>query len=391
MIETTTRRRFLKLSAVAGAYAGVAGSGALAQAGKGPRTLLMLGGTGFLGPEIVEEALRRGFKVTLFNRGKTRADLFPELEKLQGDRHGNLKALEGRSFDAVVDTSGYLPADVRDSAQLLKGAKLYVFVSSLSVYADNSKPGMDETAPLMKLPDGLDPYKMERKDVGEHYGALKALCEQEAQKALPGRALVVRPGLIVGPHDPTDRFTYWPVRVARGGEVLAPGSPDDPVRIIDARDLGAWIAAMADALAPGVFNATGPKEGLTIGGLLDACRKAAGSDARFTWADAAFLEEQKVSPWQDMPVWVPPTPDMAGFSKVDCSKAYAKGLGFRPVVDTCRDTLAWWRTLPEERRAKMRAGLAAEREKEVLAAWHARKKDAPPAPGAAAPKADPAR
>jgi 2'-hydroxyisoflavone reductase len=369
---TTTRRSFLRVTAAAGAYAGVAGGRSLAQAGKAQRTLLMLGGTGFLGPEVVDGALRRGWKVTLFNRGKTNPGLFPDLEKLQGDRHGDLASLRGRTWDAVVDTSGYLPADVRDSARLLKDAKQYVFVSSISVYADNSKPGMTESAAVLKLPAGKDPYALERKDVGQYYGELKALCEQEAEKALPGRALIVRPGLIVGPTDPTDRFTYWPVRVARGGEVLAPGDPGDPVQIIDVRDLGEWIAALVDGGGAGVYHATGPKEPLGIGALLDACRKASGSDARFTWADAAFLEEQKVQPWSDMPVWVPPAGEMAGFARVDCSKAIAKGLTFRPVVDTCRDTLAWWNKQPAERTGKLRAGLAPEREKEVLAALHAR-------------------
>lgn len=401
----TTRREFVKIAAAAGAGAGLCGTAAFGadtkagrnadaarpdaaakgKAGGAPqRTLLMLGGTGFLGPEIVEEALRRGFKVTLFNRGKTHPNLFPDLEKLQGDRRGNLKALEGRRWDAVVDTSGYFPVDVRDSAQLLKNSGQYVFVSSISVYADNSKPGMDESAATLKLPDGTDPYSIkDRADIMKYYGELKALCELEAERAFPGKALIVRPGLIVGPTDPTDRFTYWPVRVAKGGEVLAPGTPDDPVQIVDVRDLGAFIAALVDRNVNGTFHATGPKEKLSIGAMLEACRKASGSSATFTWVPADFLEAQKVSAWQDMPVWVPPVGDMAGFSSVDCRRAIAAGLTFRPVVDTCRDTLAWWNEEPGERKAKLRAGIAAEREQEVLAAWRA--KSAAPEGGATEP------
>jgi 2'-hydroxyisoflavone reductase len=369
----STRREFLYISAVAGAAAalgaaknrpGDKGSGG----GKGKR-ILILGGTAFLGPHIVESARGRGHMLTLFNRGKTNPGLFPDVETLNGDRRGNLKALEGRSWDAVVDTSGYMPRDVRDSTGLLKDAvKQYVFVSSISVYADTSKPGMDESAPVAKLPAGVD--ESIDKFTPETYGPLKALCEQAAEKVMPGRVANVRPGLIVGPGDRTDRFTYWPARVARGGEVLAPGSPDDPVQFIDARDLAAWIVTVIETNTVGVYNAVGPDTPCTIGQLLEACKAAAKSDARLVWADAKFLDEQKVAAWSDMPVWVAPSGEEAGFSKVSFKRALDRGLRFRPVAETVKDTLAWWKGLPEDRRASLKAGIKPEREAEVLAAWH---------------------
>jgi len=348
----------------------------------GGRSLLVLGGTMFLGPEVVEAALARGWTVTLFNRGKTNPQLFPDLEKLHGDRDpakgDGLKALEGRRWDAVVDTSGYVPRHVQASAALLApGAKQYLFVSTISVYADNSKPGADESAAVGTLKDPT----VEKVD-GETYGPLKALCEQAAEKAMPGRTTIVRPGLIVGPGDPSDRFTYWPVRVAKGGEVLAPGTPQDPTQFIDVRDLGAWIVLLLEKNRTGVYNATGPKEPLPMGELLASCKRVSGSDATFTWVPATFLEAQQVAPWSDMPVWVPPVDDMAGFARVGIARATAAGLTFRPVDDTVRDTLAWWRTVPEERRAKLRAGLGAAREAEVLAAWRAEAAKAKPEPGA---------
>jgi 2'-hydroxyisoflavone reductase len=351
-------------------------------AAAGGKTLLVLGGTMFLGPEIVEAALARGWKVTLFNRGKTNPQLFPDLEKLHGDRDpakgDGLKSLEGRRWDAVVDTSGYVPRHVQASASLLAPvARQYVFVSTISVYADNSKPGADETAAVGTLKDPA----VEKVD-GETYGPLKALCEQAAEKAMPGRTTIVRPGLIVGPNDPSDRFTYWPVRVAKGGEVLAPGTPQDATQFFDVRDLGNWIVLLLEKNRTGVFNATGPKEPLPMGELLASCKRVSGSDAAFTWVPSAFLEAQQVAPWSDMPVWVPPVDDMAGFARVGIARATAAGLTFRPVDDTVRDTLAWWKTVPEERRAKMRAGLGAAREAEVLAAWRAQAAKAKPEPGA---------
>ncbi len=367
----TTRRDFLRTGAAAGAALGLAGTGlaALEAERTASKRLLVLGGTAFLGPELVEEAKRAGWTVTLFNRGKTNPHLFPDVEKLRGDRRSDLKALEGRSWDAVVDTSGYFPKDVAASARLLsKSVGLYVFVSTISVYGDTSKPGIDERAPVAKT-DQPDADKVS----GANYGALKALCEEAAEREMPGKVLVVRPGLIIGPGDTSDRFTYWPVRVARGGEVLAPGTPDDPVQFVDVRDLAAWTIAMIGKGRTGVFNATGPKEPLTFGPMLAACREAAGSNATFTWVDAKTLEELKIAPWSDMPCWVPPFGETAGSRRVNNGKAVGEGLTFRPIVETARDTLAWWRTLPEERRSRLKAGLTPEREAAALAAVREKK------------------
>jgi 2'-hydroxyisoflavone reductase len=339
-------------------------------AGKATRPLriLMLGGTGFLGPETVEAAQARGHTVTLFNRGKTQPGLFPDLEKLRGDRQvDDYKSLEGRAFDAVVDTSANVPRWVNQAAAVL-GPNIghYVYISSVSAYADLSKPGTDETAAVATI---ADPATEEV--TGETFGALKALCEKAAEKALPGKVTVVRPGLIVGPGDPTDRFTYWPVRVAKGGEVLAPGEPSWPTQLIDVRDLGAFLVRLIEDGTRGTFNALGPEPPITMAAVLDACKAASGSDAAFTWVPASFLAEQKVEPWSDMPAWVPAEGETAGFSRVSNARALAAGLTFRPIRDTAKATLDWFATLPEERRAKLRAGLDPARETKVLEAWKA--------------------
>ncbi len=333
-----------------------------------PLSILMLGGTGFLGPHTVEAALKRGHKVTLFNRGKTRPGLFPDLEKLQGDREkDDLKALEGRKWDAVVDTSANVPRWVKKSAAVL-GPNIghYIYISSVSVYDDTSKPGMDETSAVGKIAD-----ETTEKITGESFGPLKALSEKAALEAMPGKVAVVRPGLIVGPDDPTDRFTYWPVRVAKGGEVLAPGSPDDPIQLMDVRDLGAFLVRLIEDKTTGIFNALGPDKLLSMGQTLEACKKVAMSDASFTWCDADFLKKQGVHAWSDMPAWVPSTGDSAGFMKVSNARAIKAGLTFLPIADTAKTTLDWFRTLPEDRRAKLRAGITPEREAKVLAAWKA--------------------
>lgn len=365
-----TRREFVRdagLAATAAMTAGTAvfGTKALAEGTTPKKTLLILGGTRFLGPEIVEAAKASGWTITLFNRGKTNPGLFPDLEKLQGDRNGDLKSLAGRTFDAVIDTSGYFPRQVRDSAGLLgkQGAKQYVFVSSISVYASLGKPGVDETAPVAVLKDPAV-----EKVTEETYGGLKALCEAAAEAAMPGRTTNVRPGLIVGPNDGTDRFTYWPVRVAKGGEVLAPNTPADPVEVIDVRDLAAWIVKTIDTKTFGVFNATSAP--IRVGDMLDACKAASGSDARFTWVSAAFLKEQKVEEWSDLPVWTSPEGSDAGGGLVKNARAVAAGLTFRPLKTTAKDTLDWWKKQPKERTAKLKSGLGEEREKAVLAAWH---------------------
>ena len=328
--------------------------------------LLVLGGTVFLGRHIVEAALARGHTVTLFNRGQHNAGLFPGAEKLRGDRDGGLDALRGRRWDAVIDPSGYLPRLVRASAGLLAGAvDRYCFISSISVYEKLPAPGMDETTPAGTL---ADPAVEEI--TGESYGPLKALCEAAVEAALPGRALLIRPGLIVGPHDPTDRFTYWPVRVARGGEVLAPSSPASPVQVIDVRDLAEWTVQMVEEGQTGTFNATGPAAPLALGTLLETCRAASASDARFTWVSEEFIARNGVSEWMELPLWIASADEtMRGFQAVGIGRALGAGLRFRPLEATVRDTLAWHATRPASH--AWRAGLAPEREAELLARWHA--------------------
>jgi 2'-hydroxyisoflavone reductase len=340
-----------------------------APAKKPATTILVLGGTGFLGPAIVEAAQARGHTLTLFNRGKTNPGLFPDIEKLHGDRDGKLEELEGRSWDAVVDTSGYVPRIVKMSADLLAGAtKHYVFISTVSVYATLDRPNADETAPLATAPDPTS------EDVPQFYGALKALSEQAAEASMPGRVTTIRPGLIVGPRDPTGRFTYWPVRLERGGEILAPGSGNDPVQLIDVRDLAEWIIHAIEQRIFGVFNALGPTGGMPMKDMLAQVASGAGvSDPRFTWVDAAFLDKEKVTPWQDMPVWIPAEGETAGMGTTSNARAVAAGLRFRPIDDTTRATLEWLRGLDEAERAKVtKGGLPAERETQVLAKWHAR-------------------
>ena len=339
-----------------------------------PLRILILGGTGFIGPYQVQYALSRGHKITTFNRGKTRKNELPEgVEQLIGDRNGQLDALKNRQWDVVIDNPTTLPAWVRDAAQILKAnVERYVFISTISVYSDLSKPP-DENAALQKY-DGPDPYKetLEAMKAGgfKTYGPLKALSEKETEKWFPGKALTIRPGLIVGPHDETDRFTYWPVRIDRGGEVLAPGTPNDPVQFIDARDVAEWTIRMVENGETGIYNATGPAKPVGVGGMLDGINEAEKSNATFTWVSEEFLTQQKVEPWSDMPVWAGKE---SGIAKTKIDKALGKGLTFRPLAETARDTLAWFKSLPQDRQSKLRAGLTPEREAEVLAAWKKKK------------------
>jgi 2'-hydroxyisoflavone reductase len=332
------------------------------------KTILVLGGTGFLGPHVVRALLDDGHEVTLFNRRESGDQLFPELEKLRGNRDGGLDALKGRCWDAVIDTCGYVPRIVRDSAQLLSDSVgLYIFISSISAYADLSKPGTGEEAPLAALEEPSS------EEVGKHYGALKALCEAAAEAAMPGRVANIRPGLIAGPGDGSDRFTYWPVRLAQGGRVLAPGDGSTRVQYIDARDLASWLAKIVSKTITGVYNAVGPASPLTMDQLLGACQEASHSDAELVWVDAGFIDEIGVRGWSDLPVWMPAEGGHAGLGSVDNSRALACGLGFRDPVATARDTLLWWNALPADRRAAPRAGLSAEREAQALAAWTAQR------------------
>jgi 2'-hydroxyisoflavone reductase len=366
------RRRFIKLSASAGGALafGTRSATLFAKASVKPLRILILGGTGFTGPYQVRYALSRGHKVTTFNRGKTHPGELPnEVEQLIGDRNGQLDALKNRQWDVVIDNPTTLPAWVRDAAQILKGnVERYVFISTISVYGE-VKTGPDENAPTEKY-EGTDPYNetLEAMKAGGYktYGPLKALSEKEAEKWFPGKTLIIRPGLIVGPRDETDRFTYWPVRIDRGGEVLTPGSPGDPVQFIDARDLAEWTIRMVENRETGIYNATGPAKTLGIGGMLDETKAALKSDAKFTWVNEEFLTEQKVQPWSDMPVW---TGKESGLARAKIDGALSKGLTFRPLAETARDTLAWFKSQPQDRQSKLHAGLTRKRETEVLAAW----------------------
>ncbi len=325
--------------------------------------LLIIGGTVFVGRHLAEQALARGHSVTLFNRGRTNPGILPQAEHLTGDRNGDLAALRGRSWDAVVDTCGYHPRELRHMAAALDGAVgHYTFVSTLSVYPDDAPAGMTEHSPVAELAG--DPEATEVS--GESYGPLKALCERALLDGWSGNALVVRPGLIVGPYDRSDRFTYWPVRMQRGGDVLAPGDPDAPVQFVHAGDLAAFMLDLAEQGETGIFNATGPAQRLTMRETLVTCRDVTGSDVRLTWVDDAFLLEHNVGAYVEMPLWVPAS--YAGFSAVDCSKAVGRGLRFRPLAETVRETLAWHATRPAD--TNLRAGLTPDREAELLALWH---------------------
>jgi 2'-hydroxyisoflavone reductase len=325
--------------------------------------ILIIGGTRFLGRHLVDSALARGHQITMFNRGKSNPDIYPNLETIHGDRADDLSALTTRHFDSVIDTCGYFPRLVRHSARALKdSADQYVFISSISAYADFAHLGITEDYLLAKMPAGT-PETIEE-ITGETYGPLKVLCEQAAAEEFPGRALIIRPGLIVGPYDPTDRFTYWPVRVARGGDVIAPEKPEVPIQIVDGRDLAEFTIKLIEAKATGAYNATGPDYELALGAMLESCKRVSKSEATFHWASVDFLTTNKVEAWSDMPVWVPDNEENAGFSRVNISKAIAAGLTFRPLDDTVRDTIAWASTRPIDH--PWRAGLTQEREAELI-------------------------
>jgi 2'-hydroxyisoflavone reductase len=322
--------------------------------------VLIIGGTQFLGRHLVNAARARGHELTLFHRGRTNPDLFPYVAKIIGDREKDLGRLAGKSWDVVIDTCGYIPRLVRQSALALRDAvRSYVFISSLSVYADFSRIGINESAPLGRLGD-----ESREEITRESYGPLKALCERAVQEVFGVRSVILRSGLIVGPHDPTDRFTYWPLRVARGGEVLAPDHPKAPIQVIDVRDLVDFILELIQQNSSGVFNATGPAQELTMGRLLETCKKMSRSDAHFRWAPLSFLEEHKVQAWTDLPAWMPDQGDYTGFARVDITKAMQAGLSFCPLEYTIRDTLEWAAGLPADH--IWQAGLKPERERELL-------------------------
>jgi 2'-hydroxyisoflavone reductase len=329
--------------------------------------ILVLGGTGFLGPEVVNPLLAAGHTVTLFNRGRTNPTLFPNVEKLVGDRANDLSALDGRSWDAVIDVHASLPNWVKRSADALKGrCRQYVFVSTISVFPDYSKAGMNEDAPRFEAPEELD---NDLNLTNESYGPMKTRCEDIVNDRFGAGATIVRPGLIVGPGDATDRFAWWPVRIDRGGDVLVPKPMEGEVQFIDVRDLGEFVARTVMDGHTGTFNATGPDAPLSMAEFLYGCRAITRSPVKFVWADEMWLLENGVQPFAHMPLWAPGDA-MIGFMRIDCSKSRSMGLSCRPLAETARDVLLWARERPADYR--WRTGLDAATEKRLIDAWRAK-------------------
>ncbi len=357
-----TRRELLGMAA---AVAAARSAGARA-APAHQQTLLILGGTGFIGPHLTELALAGGWKVTHFNRGKTAAEGVPGVETLLGDRKGQLDALRGRRWDVVVDDTGFIPKYVQMSAQLLAPNVGYcLFISSISAYASFAKPNNEQSA------TGTLTDVATEQITDTTYGPMKALCEQYTVKAFAGRAAVVRPGYIVGPLDRSDRFTYWPVRASHGGEMLAPGSPQDPIQVIDVRDLSAWMMKLAASRTRGTFNAVSAPRAFTMGDLITACQRATpAAGTTITWVPEEFLATHWKPDQLDLPPWAPATGDSAGGALTDVSRAQKAGLRCRPLPETVHDTLAWFQTLPAERQAKLHAGLDPQLETDTLRSWH---------------------
>jgi len=396
-----TRRRFLELSAAAAGAFGLSPLIKLPLIGESPDSydllrkpdvgrarvplnILILGGTGFTGPEQVEYAIARGHRVTLFNRGKTRPGVFKGkvAEELIGDLNSDTSALAGKKFDVVIDNPTTLPFWVKNAAKYLAGnTKHYIFISTTSVYADQSQIGINESSPTVPMPEGLDPYQPDQRNERQlsassnpaNYGAFKARAEQEVAMQYPGINTVIRPCLIVGPLDRTDRFTYWPARIDKGGEVLAPDKPDDPCQFIDSRDLAEFMIRMAEMREFGTYNAIGPEKPMTIAEMLYGVKAVTTAGAQFTWVPWEFLQAQGVRPWTQMTVWQPPYGRTAGYQRRSAAKALAKGLTFRPLAVTAKDTLDWHKTRPAEEQAATLEGkingLSMKREAEVLAAW----------------------
>lgn len=371
-----TRRDFIRDAVLAAAAAATLPMPTLAQPRGAAKKILILGGTSFIGPHQVRYALERGHEVSIFNRGRTAPGMFGnEVEQLTGDRANNLEALKGRRWDAVIDNSASqssAPEWVKLSANLLKDSTdQYLFISTRSVYFDTSRVPMTADHPVATR---------ENKPVPEGralpYGHAKAYAEKEAHAAMPGRVTVVRPGLIIGPGDQTDRFTYWPVRIARGGEMLVPGDGTDHVQIIDVRDLDEWVIKLIEDKTYGVFNAVGPQHGRPFKDFVERIEKAVGGNPTFTWVATDFLIENGVRPYSsELPVFQPMRGSTAGFARFDLTPELKAGLKFRPLETTAKETLDWFRTLPAERQAGIKTGFKPAREKELLALWHARQKE----------------
>ena len=368
-----TRRRLVQAGLFGGA-AMAAGLPRAMAAAKGygttddPLRILILGGTGFIGPHMVREALARGHDVSLFNRGRTNDDIFPDLTTYLGDRDNKLDALEGHEWDAVIDNSGYVPRHVADSARLLAdAADHYLFISSISVYASFAIAN-DEDSPLATMPD-----ETVEEVTGETYGPMKALCEQRARDEFgASRVTVLRPTYICGPGDTTDRYTYWPVRTMKGGEMLWPGTASDPIQIIDVRDLATFTIDCLEKKVTGTYNTVTPEGSFTMGDLLEDCRAVAAAEVSPVWVDTAFVEEHELVPGGDLPIWAPPDGEEGKVAFTSGARARRKGLRNRPTRETARDTLRWWKTLPADRTAKLRAGLDPGQEARLLADWRGR-------------------
>jgi len=374
----TTRRDFVQSTALAGAALTIAprlGAASSPRPRPAPKRILVLGGTGFIGPHTVRTAVERGHEVSIFTRGRTQADLPDGVEQLVGDREDDLTALEGRTWDVVLDNNSRDYRWVQKSTELLKdAAEHYLFVSSISAYDQSTIGGYDIAERVLWEPIIDESYRRFEPEDGwkdgdeAPYGLTKALSENICHAAFPGRTTVVRPGLIVGPGDRTDRFTYWPVRIDQGGEVMAPGNPEHSNQIIDQRDLTEWIVHLAENGIMGDFNGTGPTGRMSMAEMLYGVRAVTSAEVKFTWVSESFLQEQDIRPWQHMPAWMPG--DALSFVSVE--RAVDAGLTFRPLAITARDTLEWDKTRPAEERENRRAGIPLEREAEVLAAWHAR-------------------
>lgn len=392
----TDRRSFLKTVSAVGGAAGLGVLPGMAHAAapeadaswtpkpvtKAPVSLniLILGGTGFTGPEQVEYAIARGHRVTLFNRNRTRPGLFTGkvAEELIGDLNNDTSALEGKQFDVVLDNPTTFPAWVRNAGKYLAGnVKHYVFISTTSVYSDQSIIGIDESSPVQQLPADVDPYTLDPQHSSRYYGHLKVRAEEEVKRTYPDMWTIIRPCLIVGPLDRTDRFTWWPARIDQGGDVLAPDKPDDPCQFIDARDLAEWMVRVAENRVLGLYNAVGPAHPMTIAEMLYGVKAVTTAGAQFTWVPWEFLQQQNVRPWRDMTVWQPPYDRTAGYQRRKAEKAIAAGLTFRPVAVTAKDTLDWHKTRPAEEQQRTLNGevngIGMKREAEVLAAWRASK------------------
>jgi 2'-hydroxyisoflavone reductase len=337
------------------------------------RTLkvLILGGTGFIGPHFVDALTAGGHRITLFNRGKRDPAVKPGIEQLLGDRNGQIDALKGREWDAVIDNSGYTPSQVKATAGLLEHhVGRYIFISSIAVYADFAKAGVEEDYRLVELKDPATEVVN-----GETYGGLKVLCEKVVESTYGKRATIIRPTYIAGPGDHTDRFTYWPVRVSRGGEMLAPGTPSDPFQYIDVRDLAGFIRTCVEKDVNGRFNLCGPQGAVTMGSLLDESKRITGADTTFVWVSPEFLEANEIigekAKGNFIPIWQPPKGEQAGLLLVSAARAEKKGLKFRSLETTIRDTLEWQKTRPQDKQA-LKAGLSKEQEAELLAKVKAR-------------------